>query len=529
MGLAVALVAGCASKHGNGNGNGSADAGGIDAYGGPFPDFPATPIADSGSASPPGNAATLFGAPGTGSAGGPCMIEPEIGTLYPQNWLRPRFTWLASGSENLFELRITAANEVNPLVVYTTATQWTMPADIWSALASHIIEQPLTVTVRGATYDGVSALTSGPDLGTTGDIAIAAVAAPGAIVYWTTSDGTAFRGFHIGDETVQTIGSASDDAATTLCVGCHTSTPDGSFVAYSATDNAGNGNPAFMSFMSSDGTHQKPSYLSATAEALLTGSDRIGQELPQFSAMHWRTGDRVELNMFAGSNGFGIMWTDLEATSAAEGSGWGFLARGGDPNPAASASFAHTTDTIVYTSSPSVSSGATVTQGTIYTVPFGNRLGGSATAVPGAHVGSDDNDYYPVFSPDDRYIAYTVAPIASGNSYANPDAEIYVIPASGGTPTRLAANAPPLCSGQVSPGVENSWPKWAPDATTANGKTYYWLTFSSTRSTGFPQLYVTPVVDDGTSITTYPALYLWNQPADEHNHTPAWDNFQIVQ
>jgi hypothetical protein len=28
------------------------------------------------------------------------------------------------------------------------------------------------------------------------------------------------------------------------------------------------------------------------------------------------------------------------------------------------------------------------------------------------------------------------------------------------------------------------------------------------------------MVDDGQSITTYPALYLWNQPADEGNHTP---------
>jgi hypothetical protein len=38
---------------------------------------------------------------------------------------------------------------------------------------------------------------------------------------------------------------------------------------------------------------------------------------------------------------------------------------------------------------------------------------------------------------------------------------------------------------------------------------------------------VTPVVDDGQSLTTYPALYLWNQPFNENNHTPAWDNFMI--
>ena len=94
---------------------------------------------------------------------------------------------------------------------------------------------------------------------------------------------------------------------------------------------------------------------------------------------------------------------------------------------------------------------------------------------------------------------------------------------------RIAANTPPLCTGEVSPGVDNSWPKWSPLVETKNGKQYYWLTFSSTRSlNGKPQLYVSAITVEGDVITTYPALYLWNQPANESNHTPAWDDFQIV-
>jgi len=70
-----------------------------------------------------------------------------------------------------------------------------------------------------------------------------------------------------------------------------------------------------------------------------------------------------------------------------------------------------------------------------------------------------------------------------------------------------------------------------------NGKRYYWLTFSSKRNgvtspsdvlENAPQLYVTPiVVDDKGVMTTYPALYLWNQPATEGNLTPAWTNIAI--
>jgi hypothetical protein len=114
--------------------------------------------------------------------------------------------------------------------------------------------------------------------------------------------------------------------------------------------------------------------------------------------------------------------------------------------------------------------------------------------------------------------------------YNNAQDELYVVPSGGGTATRLLANDPPACTGKTSPGVTNSWPKWAPQAqTTTDGRTFYWIVFSSIRDPGGnPQLYVTPVVVDGAGkVTTYHALYLWNQPAGENNHTPAWDNFQI--
>ena len=93
----------------------------------------------------------------------------------------------------------------------------------------------------------------------------------------------------------------------------------------------------------------------------------------------------------------------------------------------------------------------------------------------------------------------------STQMYNQPLAEVFVIPAAGGTATRLAANDPPACTGKTSPGVTNSWPKWAPQATTASGgRTFYWLVFSSTRDeNGNPQLYVSPVVITGTTVATY--------------------------
>ena len=84
------------------------------------------------------------------------------------------------------------------------------------------------------------------------------------------------------------------------------------------------------------------------------------------------------------------------------------------------------------------------------------------------------------------------------------------------------------CTGRTSPGVQNTWPKWAPEAArAADGKTYHWLVFSSTRGGPRSQLYVTAVVKDGDTLTSYPAIYLWNQDPASHNLVPAWDVFEI--
>ena len=151
--------------------------------------------------------------------------------------------------------------------------------------------------------------------------------------------------------------------------------------------------------------------------------------------------------------------------------------------------------------------------------------------MPGA---SDPNftEYYPAFSPDDAFVAFTRVP-GSESAYSNPHAEVYLLAfngGAGGTALRLPANDAAACQTTVvSPGLTNDWPKWSPQPVTAGGKTYYWLTFSSKRTgSGNAQLYITAVVvDEVGQISTYPALYLWNQPSSDGNHTPSWDDFAI--
>ena len=135
----------------------------------------------------PGNAGQIFGTPGQGAAGGPCILEPQENSLFPNNWLRPRIRFTAG--QGLYEIRLHAANQANDLVVYTSNTAWTMPKPMWQALTLHTRDMPITVTVRGAAATGGNVT-----IGVPTHFSIAPVGASGKMVYWSTSGTTYFNG-----------------------------------------------------------------------------------------------------------------------------------------------------------------------------------------------------------------------------------------------------------------------------------------------------------------------------------------------
>jgi hypothetical protein len=245
-----------------------------------------------------------------------------------------------------------------------------------------------------------------------------------------------------------------------------------------------------------------------------------------------------------------LAWFDLEATTA--GTGFGQIPRTGDTTvngqscpgggecSAGAPAWSHDGSNIAYVSTDTGVEDGRMGHGNadIKIVGYNNKQGGAVQAVSGAS-SPQYNEYYPAWAPDDGLIAF--ARVASpgdafnGNMYIEPTAEVYVVGVQmGAQSVRLAANDPPACSGVKSPGIYNTWPKWCPTSTKdGNGYTYYWLTFASKRpvagaSTPTAQLYVAGVVVDANgNVTTYPAIYLWNQDAMVNNEIPAWGNFQI--
>jgi len=564
-------------------------------------DLPAAPILDT---SAPSNAADPFSATGLGS-GGICIVEPGDGALLPNNWVRPRVRWIPAASQDLFEIRVHADSQKNDLLVYTKNTNWTLPADTWKALAADAWGQDITVTVRGVNSSG-----SSPPAGSQMKFQIAPALANGSMIYWAAvgdKNGDSWlEGFSVGDETVLQVLNTSQVAekmsrdsggvlmtqnkdtntplangpGSTQCIGCHAAVPDQNSVTFLDFYPW----PGVAADVNNGSVGDVPSWLTpGGAEALAL--PWVG--MMSFSRAVWNSGQHIVVAGWqVGPNDVpwqgggtsspsnlvwldlstsqpltfatnGVPWNDLMGQNEAFvtnnlGKSYGYIARNGDTQGASCPSWSHDGQHIAYVSNNAAKDGR-LQSGTadIYTVPYAGNAGGQATPLAGA---SDPSvaEYYPWYSPDDKYIAFDRAP-GSEIMYYNPHSEVYVVPSAGGTATRLAANDAPSCMGVPSPGITNSWPKWSPQATTCNGKTYYWLIFSSSRlnlpfdATNFKaglltpneptsQLYLTAIVDDGTGhLTTYPGVYIWNQPttsmafpgSNQSNHTPLWDVVMI--
>ena len=506
-------------------------------------DFPAAPVIDG--ATP--EAAKVFAGNKTGQGTGPCIVEPESGALIPFNWLRPRFRWLPVPGQTLFELRIKADKQKNELVVLTTNTQWTMPEALWKTVGRNIRGATLEVSVRGA------AEPSGTPTGaTTASLVIAPVAAEGSIVYWTTKGTDAFdgsntelQGFEAGTEEILTVLQPPQVEQTTgdwnptitqpvKCVGCHSSTPDGLYVGFTAQPPWGN----VLAGVKPAIAGKKPEFMTTFAVEALS-QKQLG--IMTFSNAFWKPGQHVAVSPYGDDEDEGLsptklVWFDLEATAAGEGKAWGVLARTGDTRSAGAPDWSHDGMNIVYTSTRVQTTGriggsepkhSAPAEADLYVVPFNNRQGGPAMPLMGA-AEANANECYPDFSPDDKLVAFNRIPVGI-STYDQPQAEVYVVPSKGGQATRLTANDPVACSGGKSPGVKNSWAKWAPNVGRAGQDEYYWITFSSDRVGGKPQLFLAAVVKSGDTIRTYPAVYMWNQPATTGNHTPAWDAFILTE
>jgi hypothetical protein len=140
--------------------------------------------------------------------------------------------------------------------------------------------------------------------------------------------------------------------------------------------------------------------------------------------------------------------------------------------------------------------------GSIWSAPYmGMGTFGTPTVIIQS---SGDNNYYPSFSPDGKFIVYNHVPLQGSkasiaactmpgagsntggscpnDSFSNPKARMMLLPTGSNMPVDLEqANGSPAASPVD---TSNSWPKWSPFVQTYKGNALLWITFSSTRDYG---------------------------------------------
>ncbi len=124
----------------------------------------------------------------------------------------------------------------------------------------------------------------------------------------------------------------------------------------------------------------------------------------------------------------------------------------------------------------------------LYRIPFNGGKGGTAEPIEGASQNGMSNNF-PKISPDGKWIVFVQC---KNGQLMRPDSQLYILPASGGTPRRLRANTR----------LMNSWHSWSPNSR--------WLVFSSKARSPYTQMYLTHIDENGNSS---PAIMVDNATA----------------
>jgi hypothetical protein len=158
---------------------------------------------------------------------------------------------------------------------------------------------------------------------------------------------------------------------------------------------------------------------------------------------------------------------------------------------------------------------------------------GSATVLVAADGSNSIANFYPSYSPDGAWIAYTRT---TSQSYDDTSAETWVVKADGTLPPIQLATA----DGSASQ-ITNSWPRWVPFGQTfgSDAEPLYYLTFSSKRvfgvrlpSGGIPQIWMTPFFPARALAGQDPSGPMFRVPFQDvasSNHIAQWTQEVVTE
>lgn len=449
------------------------------------------------------------------TAGALALVYPNDKIILPHDLAPLDVQWNVPAGANAY--RVTFAVETGDrLRGFVPSADWIPPATEWSWLLDRAAGHKITLTVDGGTADAAGKL-SGPVSGSQPQtITISHDDATGALFYFATTgdqitgDGTLER-LELGSQSPDKYLNKSNDGG--RCVGCHTLTRDGSRLAFSFLDLGGIG--GLLSLGDVDATN--PTTEQAPA------SQPVGNSVFNPDGTRLITSYQGKLTLRDG------MGTELAAIATA--------------GPALYPDWSPDGTHIVFVRPTALCSPGSLPFGQDSIFVYGGSLvtmdvsGDSFTNETVVLQSQGENNYYPAYSPDGRFIAFSRADSStksswvlanaactgkdgSGLSYDNASATVWLLPTAGGAPVELvASNGAPM--------VTDSWPKWGPKG---DGE-YLWLSFTSTRPYGnvlaganaHHQIWITAIAPGGSSgDPSAPAVWFPFQDITTKNHIGMW-------
>jgi len=130
----------------------------------------------------------------------------------------------------------------------------------------------------------------------------------------------------------------------------------------------------------------------------------------------------------------------------------------------------------------------------LYRVPFNEGRGGPPEPIKGASY-NNMSTYCARYSPDGKWIVFNQS---KTGLLLQPDSQLYIIPAEGGTARKMSCNLD----------IMNSWHSWSPNSR--------WLVFASKMNSPFTELFLTHIDKNGNDS---PPVLLWRLNSKEYAAT----------